>query len=257
MTHVYNDRFFDYINHSAQSSARAVIARLSTTLRPRSVIDLGCGRGVWLAEWKAAGIPEILGVDGDYVDQDHLAVPREAFLAADLCRPLQTWRRFDLAQSLEVGEHLPLSAAETLVDSLTAASDRVLFSAAVKGQGGEFHVNEQPLAFWEALFKARGYRAYDCLRPSLKSDRSVAPWYRYNTILYVNEAGRAGLPDSILRHAIPADQRVADGGGRLWRLRRGIVACLPRSTVTLIARSRAFVLASLARLRRTYGPFSA
>jgi hypothetical protein len=63
-------------------------------------------------------------------------------------------RRFDLVQSLEVGEHLPLSAAETLVDSLTTASDRVLFSAAVKGQGGEFHVNEQPLAFWQELFEA-------------------------------------------------------------------------------------------------------
>jgi 2-polyprenyl-3-methyl-5-hydroxy-6-metoxy-1,4-benzoquinol methylase len=154
MKHVYNDTFFDYINQSAHSSARALIAALFPMLRPQSVIDLGGGRGVWLAEWQQAGTTGVLGVDGDYVDQTQLAVDKNPFMAADLTNPVKTGRRFDLVQSLEVGEHLPLSAAETLVDSLTTASDRVLFSAAVKGQGGEFHVNEQPLAFWQELFEA-------------------------------------------------------------------------------------------------------
>lgn len=257
MTHIYNDSFFDYINQSAQQSARALIAKLYPALRPESVIDLGCGRGVWLAEWQNAGARSVLGVDGDYVDQDQLVVPQDAFLAADLTRPLQPGRRFDLAQSLEVGEHLPQSAAATLVDSLTAASDRVLFSAAVRGQGGEFHINEQPLSFWEDLFKARGYRAYDCLRPYLKDDRSVAPWYRYNAILYVNDAGRAGLPEQVLRHAVPEGSKVADGGDLAWRLRRTIVSRLPRPAVTQIAKSRALVLATLARMRRSQGSVSA
>ena len=175
MKHVYNDTFFDYINQSAHASAKTLIATLFPMLNPKSVIDLGSGRGVWLAEWQQAGAKDVLGVDGDYVDQTRLAVDQGSFMAADLTIPLQLERRFDLAQSLEVGEHLPLSAAETLVDSLTAASDRVLFSAAVKGQGGEFHVNEQPLAFWQALFETRGYKAYDCLRPHLKDDKTAAP----------------------------------------------------------------------------------
>lgn len=257
MTHIYNDSFFDYINQSAQQSARALIARLYPSLRPESVIDLGCGRGVWLAEWQSAGAGRVLGVDGAYVDRDQLVVPQDAFLAADLTRPLQAGHRFDLAQSLEVGEHLPESAAATLVDSLTAASDRVLFSAAVRGQGGEFHINEQPLAYWEALFKARGYRAYDCLRPYLKNDRSVAPWYRYNAILYVNEAGSIGLPDAILRHAVPEGSKVADGGDLAWRLRKQIVTHLPRPAVTQIAKARALVLATIARARRTRGSVTA
>ena len=66
-------------------------------------------------------------MDGDYVDQTRLAVDQSSFMATDLTIPLELEQRFDLAQSLEVGEHLALSAAETLVDSLTAASDRILF----------------------------------------------------------------------------------------------------------------------------------
>jgi hypothetical protein len=254
MKHVYNDTFFDDINQSVHSSARALIAALFPMLRLQSVIDLGGGRGVWLAEWQQAGTTGVLGVDGDYVDQTQLAVDKNPFMAADLTNPVKTGRRFDLAQSLEVGEHLPLSAAETLVDSLTTASDRVLFSAAVKGQGGEFHVNEQPLAFWQELFEARGYHAYDCIRPHLKNDKTLAPWYRYNSILYLNEAGRAGLGDDVLLHAIPAGQKVEDGGGVTWRLRKAIVSRLPRNTVTTIAKVRAAVIAASVRFRKTVRP---
>lgn len=251
MNHVYNSTFFDYIDQSARQSARGLIGLLHPALRPESVLDLGCGRGVWLNEWSRAGVGTVLGVDGDYVRRDQLNVPQDAFLAADLTRPLPLTRRFDLAQSLEVGEHLPLSAAETLVDGLTRAADIVLFSAAVPGQGGEHHINEQPLAFWQDLFRARGYVAYDCLRPHLAQDRRIAPWYRYNAVLYVNAAGRATLPDSILRHELPQGQVLANGGDLAWRLRLGLVACLPRAMVTGIARARALALASMARARKS------
>lgn len=257
MTHVYNDTFFDYINQSARASAQSFVDLLYPLLRPESVIDLGCGRGLWLQEWQRAGAADVLGADGDYVDPDTLAIAREAFLPTDLTAPLTTDRRFDLAQSLEVGEHLPATAAETLVHSLTAASDRVLFSAAVVGQGGEFHINEQPLSYWQALFQARGYRAYDCVRPYLQDSRQVAPWYRYNAILYVNEAGRDGLPEQVLRQAVAEGDTVQNGGDAMWRLRCGVVSHLPQGTVTQIAKTRAAILAARARLSRRTGRASA
>jgi SAM-dependent methyltransferase len=247
MTHVYNDTFFDYIDSGARSSARRLIGHLGPLLHPSSVLDLGSGRGVWLAEWQQAGVAEVLGVDGSYVDREQLAVSPTDFMAADLTEPVETGRRFDLAQSLEVGEHLPKSASETLVDSLTRASDRVLFSAAVPGQGGEFHVNEQPLAFWQELFAARGYRAYDCLRPALRGASDVEPWYRYNAVLYVNAAGRAHLPAEILATEVPLGQPLREGGSLAWRLRRILVKALPRSIVTEIARVRASLIAKRAR----------
>ena len=149
MGHIYNNEFFDYIDAGARSSARRLIHTVQPWLDTQSVVDMGSGRGVWLAQWQEAGVEDVLAIDGDYVDRDALAIPQNQFMAADLTKPVTLKRKFELAQSLEVGEHLPTSAAETLVDSLTKASDRVLFSAAVTGQGGEFHINEQPLSFWQ------------------------------------------------------------------------------------------------------------
>lgn len=249
MTHVYNDTFFDYIDQGARRSAQALIGLMSDWLAPSSVLDLGCGRGVWLDEWTQAGARDVLGVDGDYVNRATLAIPQASFMSADLTAPLTLQRRFDLAQSLEVGEHLPTPASDVLVDSLTRAADRVLFSAAVVGQGGEFHVNEQPLSFWQDKFAARGFHAYDCLRPHLKTRRDVEPWYRYNTVLYVNAAGQQDLPDAIRDHAVPAGQPVEDAGDLGWRLRRKIVSRLPQGTVTRIAQIRASVLAAKAGRR--------
>ncbi len=247
MSHIYSDTFFDYIDASARASATHVTTLLYPMLRPASVIDMGCGRGVWLDAWRRAGANEVLGADGDYVDPRTLEIERDAFLPADLTQPLRTGRRFDLAQSLEVGEHLPACAAETLVESLTTASDRVLFSAAVVGQGGEFHINEQPLSYWQGLFDARGYRAYDCLRPHLQHARSVAPWYRYNSVLYVNDAGRQGLADAVQRYQVPAGAAVKTGGDALWRLRCAVLGRLPQPAVTRMAQLRAALLALKAR----------
>jgi hypothetical protein len=257
MSHIYNDTFFDYINQSARASAKPMIALLFAKLQPQSVIDLGSGRGVWLDEWKRAGATDVLAVDGDYVSREQLAVAPEDFLAADLTAPVETGRRFDLAQSLEVGEHLPRQASGTLVDSLTNASDRVLFSAAVTGQGGEFHVNEQPLSFWQDLFAARGYVAFDCARPHLRNNKDIAPWYRYNAILYVNAAGRKGLPQDILDTEIAPGQPVKNAGHLSWRLRLAIVKMLPRPAVTFIAQARAWVLAVRARRAKTVAGVSA
>ena len=206
------------------------------------MLDLGSGRGVWLGEWMAAGVSDVLAVDGDYVDRERLAVPAGAFHPGDLTRPLDLGRRFDLAQSLEVGEHLPESASQTLVDSLTRHADRVLFSAAVPGQGGEYHINEKPLSFWQDLFAARGYQAFDCVRPPLEDARDVENWYRYNTILYVNEPGRQGLPQEVLATAVAPGMPVRNCGNAAWRLRLRIVSMLPQTTVTRIAQIRAAIL---------------
>ena len=247
MAHIYSDTFFDYIDQGARRSAQHVLSLLGPWLKPTSVLDLGSGRGVWLDEWCKTGVTDILAVDGDYVNRDQLAVPHDRFIAKDLTAPVDTGRRFELAQSLEVGEHLPTSASETLVNSLTNASDRVLFSAAVIGQGGEFHINEQPLSFWQDLFKTRGYTAYDCIRPNISKIREIEPWYRYNAVLYINEAGQDGLPDAVKKHALADNGTLQNGGDAIWRLRRNVVSHLPRSTVTRIAQIRASIIAARAR----------
>lgn len=247
MSHLYNNDFYDYIEKGARSSAQALISALQPWLQAKSVLDLGSGRGVWVAEWMKAGVTDGLAVDGDYVDRDQLAVPKDCFRAADLTAPVDLGRRFDVAQSLEVGEHLPQAASQGLVASLTKHADIVVFSAAVPGQGGEFHINERPLSFWQGLFAEHGYRAFDCLRPVLKDAAGVEPWYRYNSVVYANDEGRKKLPPEVLATEVPADQKLALAGSAAWRLRLAVVSLMPRAMVTWIAKMRAARIAQKAK----------
>ena len=91
------------------------------------------------------------------------------------------------------------------------------------------------------------------MRPDLKKNTDVAPWYRYNTILYVNAAGRDGLPRDILDTEIAAGQPVRNTGHLGWRMRLALVKLLPRPVVTFIAQARALVLAIRARRTKTVG----
>jgi hypothetical protein len=180
----YSKKFFDEMETGALQSARAVLPMVFDLLAPRSIVDIGCGRGAWL---RVAMDPGMLaeGLDGAYVDRGDLLIPQDRFLEADLSRPFQTPRCYDLAPCLEVAEHLPYKAARSLISELTAAAPAVLFSAAIPGQPGTRHINPQFPEYWQKLFAEHGYVALDALRPRIYSDARVEPWYAQNMLLYV------------------------------------------------------------------------
>jgi hypothetical protein len=151
---------------------------------PDSVVDIGCGLGSWLSVFAKHGAGDILGVDGDWVDKEMLNIPQEQFHKADLTRPLRLDKRYDLALSLEVAEHLPESAADTFVQSLVDASDHIIFSAAVPFQGGQNHINEQQPSYWITKFASHHYHCYDALRPIIWNDGEIAYWYRQNILIF-------------------------------------------------------------------------
>lgn len=184
---LYDASFFAIVTASGVASARCVVPPLVRWLEPGSVVDVGCGEGAWLAEFEAAGC-HVTGIDGPQVDLSRFLVPRAAFVEHDLEQPLD-WpadrERFDLAVSLEVAEHLSPARADGFVDELAALSDRVLFSAAVPGQGGYGHVNEQPHEYWIRRFEDRGFAATTVLRRWFAGEEEVASWYRANLLLFV------------------------------------------------------------------------
>jgi hypothetical protein len=98
-----------------------------------------------------------------------------------------------LALSLEVAEHLPPESANSFVASLVQLAPAVLFSAAVPGQGGVQHINEQWQSFWARCFERQGYRTVDILRPRIWADSRVAFYYRQNALLYVAQDTAASL----------------------------------------------------------------
>jgi SAM-dependent methyltransferase len=180
----YDEAFFAAIHDESHASARAVIPRLLGLTGARSVVDIGCGTGAWSRACRDLGVPEVVGVDGAYVPAEHRGHVTE-FIERDLAEPLSLGRSFALALCLEVAEHLPPERAPGLVADLTALAPVVLFSAAVPGQGGTGHVNEQWSEYWVALFDARGWTCRDAIRPWVRANGDVAWWYRQNLFLAV------------------------------------------------------------------------
>jgi hypothetical protein len=225
----YNDGFFDYISIGSKRSAAIVAPLVLQHYEAVSLADLGCGRGAWLVEWQRAGVADYLGIDGDYVDQGRLFIPRDRFSTQDLTRRFDIGRRFDLVVSLEVGEHISPGDTETFVDNLCTHSDAILFSAAVPGQGGLSHVNEQDYAFWRQRFSARDYRLFDFIRPMLRLRYEVEPWYRYNSLFFARADALERLSEEARSTEIKIDQLVPDYSPMSWRLRNTIIRRLPHS----------------------------
>lgn len=185
METAYNTDFYTAQSSGSQEAARVVAPILSQLYMPKSVVDVGCGLGLWLREFAALGVTDYLGIDGPFIAPSERVIGRDSFLSHDLTRPLVLNRRFDLATCMEVAEHLPIDAAGQLVKTLTKLSDTVAFSAAIPWQGGTHHVNEQWPSWWAEKFAEQGYETVDTrVRHILWSDVISDPWYVQNLIVF-------------------------------------------------------------------------
>ncbi|MBC7800223.1 MAG: methyltransferase domain-containing protein [Gemmatimonadaceae bacterium] len=180
----YDPEWFEEQSKGSLASARRVVPIVVEQLRPASVVDIGCGVGTWLGVFREHGVTRTLGLDGDYVERRALRIDADDFNATDLSLPFSVPGRFDLAVCLEVAEHLPAARAAALVRTLVGAAPFVLFSAAIPGQGGTHHINEQWQDYWRHLFESEGYRAVDLIRPQIWGFPDVEPWYQQNSILF-------------------------------------------------------------------------
>jgi cyclopropane fatty-acyl-phospholipid synthase-like methyltransferase len=190
----YGSSFYAAQSDGSRQSAAVVVPLIKALLEPRSVLDVGCGLGTWLAEWARCGVADIMGVDGEYVKPEALQIPTDCFTPYDLSKPMNLERRFDLVQSLEVAEHIEAGRADEFVRSLCAHGDYVLFSAAIPGQRGSGHVNEQFPSYWIDKFSNLGFSPHDCVRPAVWNDRQVESWYRQNMLLF----SRSDVPVSVV-----------------------------------------------------------
>lgn len=151
-----------------------------------SVVDVGCGVGTWLSVCQEYGVDRIKGVDGADIDEDLLSINPQFFSVQDIESGLSRELSFDLAICLEVAEHLRPEIGRSLVEDLVHLSDVILFSAAVPGQGGTHHKNEQWPSYWSALFDGYGYKPLDTIRGRIWHDEKIPVWYRQNILLYVS-----------------------------------------------------------------------
>jgi SAM-dependent methyltransferase len=178
-------------------SAEIVLSRLWSYVRPRSILDVGCGLGSWLAAARERGVQDLAGIEGPWFEPPG-GTATTAVVRCDLEQGFALRRRFDLAICLEVVEHLSPAGGARLLDSIVQHADIVMFSAAVPHQGGRHHVNEQPLDHWAEEFRRRGLSVHDFLRADIWDDRDVLAWLRQNVVVFARRE-TLGMPPWIRR----------------------------------------------------------
>ena len=199
----YDVTFYEHFRDLSYSSAREIVPLILRLIPISSVCDVGCGDGTWLRVFRDEGVADVLGMDGEYVTPDLLQIPIANFRPMDLRQEVRLQRSFDLVISLEVAEHLLESRAAGFVKDLTRLAPIVLFSAAIPGQGGRDHVNEQWQTYWAAIFSDYDYMVCDVIRPNIWWNRRIAYWYRQNILVFCDRHSLEIIPELALSpHAL-------------------------------------------------------
>lgn len=175
------------IRSGSRRSAAVVVPEVQRLVQARSVVDVGGGEGWWAAEFAMLGSRAVCLDDGSasmLADRvEHVRHDVGVGLPANL-------GAFELALCLEVAEHLDHEAGDRLIGSLCELAPIVLFSAAVPGQGGHGHLNEQWPSYWVERFHGHGFSCSGALRWTFWDDESVEYWYRQNLLFATSERER-------------------------------------------------------------------
>ncbi len=149
--------------------------------QPTSLLDVGCGNGIYLHLAKANGVSDVVGLDGIHVDATVL--PESEYQKTDLMEPVDMGRQFDLVMCMEVAEHISPDSMSTLLDSIEVhAKSTILFSMAEPGQPGNGHINCRTMAEVLDLWADRGWYPDLVDTMSFRALSSLS-WFRRNTLL--------------------------------------------------------------------------
>lgn len=170
--------------HQFDAPLAAAVAEALRRCGCRTVLDLGCGPGHYVTALRAAGLAAD-GFDGN---------PRTAELSggicatADLAVPLALGAR-DAVLCLEVGEHVPAAFEAVLLDNVAHhATQVVVCSWAVPGQGGYGHVNCRGNDWVELQLADRGFRRHRTLERKLREAATLV-WFRDTLMVFFRAYG--------------------------------------------------------------------
>lgn len=161
-----------------------------------SLLDVGAGKGTWLAAALDYGLTDLVGIDGVKVSNEELACLPSLIIQKDLAEGFSLGRSFDVAICFEVAEHLPDVSANRLIESISQHTNLCFFGAAIPGQNGQGHINCQWPGFWQSIFNQYGFECFDDIRPRIWNMQGE-PWYRQNIFRAVR-SGNAGNEPRIL-----------------------------------------------------------
>jgi len=122
----------------------------------KSAIDAGCALGDLVGEFLNRQV-EAIGIEGNPACLPYIQCPPECLKILDLSKPIDLGRRFDVAISLEVAEHIEEQYADIYVDNMCGFSNVLVMSVCDYGGTTKIHCNVKPRSYWIERFKQRGY----------------------------------------------------------------------------------------------------
>lgn len=182
----YDKTFFDRNLEWNLPIAKDMVNVLIDFFNPQSVVDVGCGNAEFLMHFEKKGI-KVRGYEGSSNAIANAQIDKSLIVQHDLTQQIVSPEEFDLALCLEVAEHIENKYSEMLVRNLSQLSDVVIFTAAPPGQGGHFHINEQPKMFWKDLWETKGYGLDEELTENIKKNlrqKEVIWWYCDNLMIF-------------------------------------------------------------------------
>ncbi len=190
----YNKAFF--ANHLKYRPIYHFIGdMIMAEINPKSVIDWGCGCGFLLERIYGHGVLDVLGIDSSKEVQnfwnDELREELVKQLKVASVLEYKAKKKYDLAVCMEVGEHINEMYVDALVKKIVGLADTIWWTAAQPGQGGEGHINCQPLSYWESVFDDAGFDVdweFTCkLKTDMLRNHGLClgfPWFRDNCLIF-------------------------------------------------------------------------
>jgi len=172
-----------YFEGDSQSSCQhmydsSLSESLVTIFKNNSVVDLGCGMGDYVKNFRTNGL-KADGFDGN---------PNTFLLSGGVCEvkdisvPFVFDQIYDWVLSLEVGEHLPKEFEEIFINNLHHNNKKgIILSWAVEGQPGHGHVNCRNNDYIKEKFTSLGYTNDIILEEQLRN-ASTLPHFK-NTVM--------------------------------------------------------------------------
>lgn len=184
---IYDQDFFMEMVQIKAESARAFAQVISSNLEFHSLLDIGCGMGMFLSEFHKLG-KEVVGCEAS---RQAIALASKDFLVffADATKPILVNRTYDLVMCIEVAEHVNRRYSLQLVENCTRHAEQVLFTAAPKGQKGIGHINMRPRGYWQDLFKKLEFELDILKTERIKeqlSQRHVLDWLCNNLMIFTH-----------------------------------------------------------------------
>jgi SAM-dependent methyltransferase len=131
----------EFLSWRAPIVGKAII----DVLHPKSVVDVGCSIGEFVAYFQRAGLLSA-GIDNSPEAKAHFKGDKAYFFLQDLSQPNIVGQTFDLAMCFEVISIMPRSEWPSLIDNLCWLSKQLLLG-----------IHEHSVLYVDRLLTDRGY----------------------------------------------------------------------------------------------------